>query len=63
MPNKPRGQLLLAVEILLRLNGYMSVMTSDRQFKLALVGLFRSAEHFSFTESLILAQDERWRRA
>ena len=63
MPNKPRGQLLLAVEILLRLNGYMSVMTSDRQFKLARQAYSGLLQHFSFTESLILAQDERWRRA
>ena len=31
--------------------------------KLAAVHLFRCLWCFSFTESLILAQDERWRRA
>ena len=33
------------------------------QFKLAAHAFFRCVQYFSFTESLILAQDERWRRA
>ena len=59
---KPRGQFLLVGEILLRLNE-MSAMASDRQFKLARQAYSGLLQHFSFTESLILAQDERWRRA
>lgn len=33
------------------------------QIELACPGLIPVGRHFSFTESLILAQDERWRRA
>ena len=42
----------------------MSAMTSSfGQFKLAVSALFRLLQQYFFTESLILAQDERWRRA
>ena len=42
----------------------MSAMTSSfGQFKLAVSALFRLLQQYFFTERLILAQDERWRRA
>jgi hypothetical protein len=54
---------LLADEILLRLNGYVSndIRSSDQTRCFEPIPV-RSQQNF-FTESLILAQDERWRRA